>query len=952
MRMPLDAPTGNKIALCFSGGGLRASFFHFGTICYLRAAGLLDRVKIICGVSGGAITAAYVKHNWRNLCSENNQDNFQCIANFKKLGSRDIRNNVLQTWLAEQEKRNSLSNILDLIARREPLAVTNNLSQLLADEYAALFWENTLMSQLTGEPIIALQATMTGRGMPCWLLSNTGPAAQSEIAWLEGDSLNSTPCNIRIADAVAASSAFPPLFPPMELPIENNVPIPSRFCADGGIYDNSGLSYLFHKPNILEDVSHVIISDANKPYDYSNDLRSDNVVDRVQRTIDVLMKRVTTLDVKRATLELNSRSVVHINIIDSINENLRLHNLSNDLQRKIPRMRTDLDAFTKFEVAALISHGYHISKKHLTGLAELPPQGFSIDDCLTDVSLQDVSLETSNAYNFSQLRIRAAACLGRVPTRTWFNLVRTIDYLLLKGKASSSIYKLVLLVVIIASSLVWFFIWDPDARRLAAVTSQLSSKTVELDKATDRVVVLENQMNNVGKRAKDLMDVVNSKEEGTQEQLKRFVDQAAEQSREIESQKAALAEQIRKENTAIENIRLAKKEALNGKWESCLTISKAILNTYGNIELEELFALRQDAKREIQDEKDRKVYHDKLNSVRRILTSCPADEGKYYCFSARDWKLLRADLKAAIEIERRLREDLKSNEAEVLAGKIYLPVLEKRESVDKYAERVGLEGIVVFEADGKASIDFILIPPTRGEADSSAGEKCAPLDNCFYISKNPITVAQFKAFIDATGWSTSAQEYKFSYAASSECELESPSSEALAPAEGRQWNQPGFAQTDTCPVVCVSNRDACAFAIWYSTKSQVKVSLPSKVELRMAINTPRGVDYALLFSKPKIPTSAVENWNVVSWCGLGGIGIVYELAPNLGSPELLPVRLPAEFQTRDGKPVLIKKETTEWRLVDCTARAKALPEYANNNITGFRLVMKLYDSISIRDLKH
>lgn len=51
------------VGLAFSGGGMRASAFAYGMTEELRAAGLRDRVRLVSGVSGGAVTAAQLGLN-------------------------------------------------------------------------------------------------------------------------------------------------------------------------------------------------------------------------------------------------------------------------------------------------------------------------------------------------------------------------------------------------------------------------------------------------------------------------------------------------------------------------------------------------------------------------------------------------------------------------------------------------------------------------------------------------------------------------------------------------------------------------------------------------------------------------------------------------------------------------------------------------------------------------
>ena len=89
-------PNGPKnIALCLSGGGLRATFFHLGTIKALRKRNLLDRVSHIFSVSGGSIVAAHVVLNWSKYCGDSNA--FADVERkLCKFGNRDVRGRVVR----------------------------------------------------------------------------------------------------------------------------------------------------------------------------------------------------------------------------------------------------------------------------------------------------------------------------------------------------------------------------------------------------------------------------------------------------------------------------------------------------------------------------------------------------------------------------------------------------------------------------------------------------------------------------------------------------------------------------------------------------------------------------------------------------------------------------------------------------------------------------------------
>lgn len=54
-------------SLSLSGGGYRASLYHYGAIKRLNDMGRLRDVRLVCGVSGGAVTAALLVANWNKL---------------------------------------------------------------------------------------------------------------------------------------------------------------------------------------------------------------------------------------------------------------------------------------------------------------------------------------------------------------------------------------------------------------------------------------------------------------------------------------------------------------------------------------------------------------------------------------------------------------------------------------------------------------------------------------------------------------------------------------------------------------------------------------------------------------------------------------------------------------------------------------------------------------------
>jgi formylglycine-generating enzyme required for sulfatase activity len=110
-----------------------------------------------------------------------------------------------------------------------------------------------------------------------------------------------------------------------------------------------------------------------------------------------------------------------------------------------------------------------------------------------------------------------------------------------------------------------------------------------------------------------------------------------------------------------------------------------------------------------------------------------------------------------------------------------------------------------------------------GRAKGTAGGKSAPL-RPFSIARNEVTRAQFKAFIDATGYrpkSGTSFEFTTSPAAADA---------AACTAGAADWTRAGFEQTDADPVVCVSWDDARAYIAWLNESSGLAFRLPTARE--------------------------------------------------------------------------------------------------------------------------
>lgn len=273
-----DAPAHGPeegIAICLSGGGYRAMLFHLGALWYLADAGVLGKTDRISSVSGGSIAAGILGLRWKELAFDptGKATNFRerVVPHVLKLAGKTI------------DKGSVIGGILTP-------GVT--IGEKVIKAYRAHAFGTATLQDLPERPRFVINATSVQSGV---LFRFSKP-----YAWDYRVGRISSP-RIQLAEAVAASSAFPPVLSPARIDLSKYTFDPGTgkdlqsepytklaILTDGGVYDNLGLETAFKRYRTL------LVSDAGgklQPEEFPKSdwarhaLRVTNLIDSQVRSL-------------------------------------------------------------------------------------------------------------------------------------------------------------------------------------------------------------------------------------------------------------------------------------------------------------------------------------------------------------------------------------------------------------------------------------------------------------------------------------------------------------------------------------------------------------------------------------------------------------------------------------------------------------------------------------------
>jgi NTE family protein len=252
-----------RLGLALSGGGFRAAAFHLGVFRKLHALRLLDKVDLISCVSGGSIAGAFLALNWGKPDA---LDRLERYLTSRSIAVASVIGGLLEFGKTRIER--------------------------LAESYDDDLFDGATLSALKQGPRIYLNATNLATGNLFFFVAGGG--GPEEIGEHELGAVLRP--DLQLSRAVAASSAFPPVFDPLTLTKDEYPPqgdVEYVTLTDGGVYDNLGVNPLFRKRN---ELSYAIVS--GKPFDIEATPTSSGPV-VLTSAIGILMEQVRGLQFDR-----------------------------------------------------------------------------------------------------------------------------------------------------------------------------------------------------------------------------------------------------------------------------------------------------------------------------------------------------------------------------------------------------------------------------------------------------------------------------------------------------------------------------------------------------------------------------------------------------------------------------------------------------------------------------
>ena len=256
------------IGFAVSGGGYRATVFHIGAFWRLFEIGLLQKVNRISSVSGGSVTAAKVGLEWHRLTD---------MASFVALVVEPLRELAGVT--------------IDIPSISAGVLLPGSVADRVSGYYAKYLFGDSTLQDLPEKPRFVINATNVETGT-LWRFMKPYMGDYKVGRIMKPTTL--------LADAVTASSAFPPVLSPYVLDVtpddfdivEPGVPksmLSEITLTDGGVYDNLGMQAIKrYRTMLVADAGGALAPDPSPPADWLR--HTDRVIGIIHGQVSKLRK--------------------------------------------------------------------------------------------------------------------------------------------------------------------------------------------------------------------------------------------------------------------------------------------------------------------------------------------------------------------------------------------------------------------------------------------------------------------------------------------------------------------------------------------------------------------------------------------------------------------------------------------------------------------------------------
>ena len=349
-----------SIGIALSGNGFRAALFGLGSLWRLNDIGLLGKLDHISSVSGGSILSGILAHGWKRLDFVNGQ-----AGNFPEVIAGPVQDFCSRTIDVE-------AAILGM------LTPFKTAGEYLSGRYDKELFHGAMLRDIpvagTGQaPGFSFHATNMQTGCDFCFHQDMvtdhilGISRQAEFS---------------LADAVAASSAYPPIFSPVILHSDPSAwekqPKDQTYLsdlrrrlvlADGCVCDSMGLE------SLLDDVDILLVSDAAAPLETITRPLEDDIL-QFGRIRDILICQTRALRRQSLVndLEAGRRQGAYWGIDTKIGDFKVIGALTADNAKteRLETLPTRKRGFDERDQGRLINWGYALADAALRSRAELP----------------------------------------------------------------------------------------------------------------------------------------------------------------------------------------------------------------------------------------------------------------------------------------------------------------------------------------------------------------------------------------------------------------------------------------------------------------------------------------------------------------------------------------------------------------------------------------------------